>query len=138
MIKKIVVAYDGSEPADKAFEYALEFAAKFSSEIEVAGVLRPPEFGGSAEAAAMIEDGRRHFLEQTRALQERADRAGITVHCHSLVGHPGDQIVRYAAEVGAGLVVLGYRGKSLVQRWLTGSTAKQVMSHAHCSVLIAR
>jgi len=138
MIKKILVAYDGSEPADKAFDYALEFAGKFDSEIEVAGVLRPPEFGGALEAAAMIEDGRRHFLEQTRKLEERAHRAGITVRCRSLVGHPGDQIVRCAAEVGAGLVILGVRGKSLVQRWLTGSTAKQVMSHAHCSVLIAR
>jgi nucleotide-binding universal stress UspA family protein len=138
MIRKMLIAYDGSEPADKAFDCALEIAAKFSAKLEVAGVIRPPDFGGAVESTAMIEQGKKAFHEQTRKLYDRARRAGISVHSHSLVGHPGDQIIRYAAEGGIDLIVLGFRGKSGVARWLTGSTTKQVMGHAHCSVLIVR
>lgn len=50
MIKKILVAFDGSEPADKAFGFALELATKFSAELEVAGVIRPPDYGGTVES----------------------------------------------------------------------------------------
>ena len=138
MIKKILVAYDGSEPADKAFDYALELAAKFSAELEVIGVIRPPEFGGAVESTAMIEDGKRHFLEQARKLHERSRCAGISVHCHSLVGHPADQIVRYATEAGVDLIVVGHRGKSLIERWLLGSVARQVIAHAPCAVTVVR
>ncbi len=55
-----------------------------------------------------------------------------------LVGHPAEQVVGEAQKIGADLIVLGHRGKSLIERWLTGSTTKQVMGYAHCPVLVVR
>ena len=138
MIQKILIAYDGSEPANKAFAYALELAQRFGAQLELIGVLRMPEFGGASECAALMEEGKRHFADQTRAFCERARSAGVDLKRNSLVGHPADQIVRRAAEASVDLIVLGHRGKSLVERWLTGSTTKQVMGYAHCPVLVVR
>jgi len=139
MIRKLLVAYDGSALADKAFDYALGFALHFGAALEVVEVIQPPEFGGGAvEATAVIEKGQRQFLQQSRRLHERAREAGISLHGHSLVGHPADQIVRRAAEAGVDLIVMGHRGRSTVGRWLTGSIATNVIGHAHCPVLIVR
>jgi nucleotide-binding universal stress UspA family protein len=139
MINKILVAYDGSDPADKAFDYALEFAQRFSAELDLVSIIRPPEYGGGAvEATAIIEAGKRHFAEQSRKLHERARKAGVDLHGHSLIGHPADQIVRHAADAGVSLIVMGHRGRSAVGRWLTGSIAVHVIAHAHCPVLVVR
>lgn len=138
MIKKILVAYDASEASEKAFRYALDIASRFQADIEIFGVIRPPDFGGTVEATAMIEDGKKQFHEHTRALRDQAHAAGVKVHYHLAVGQVADQIVTHAHDEGFDLIVIGHRGKSLIQRWLTGSTAKQVMGYAHCSVLMVR
>jgi nucleotide-binding universal stress UspA family protein len=36
------------------------------------------------------------------------------------------------------LIVMGHRGKSMLQRWLLGSVSKRVLSYAPCSVTIVR
>lgn len=139
MIKKILLAFDGSESSAQAFRYALELARKFGAGIEVFGVIRPPEFGGGmVETTALIEHGGAQFEEQVRALREAAQQAGVDARFKSVVGHPAERIVVRAEETGADLIVMGHRGKSVFVRWLTGSTTKQVMGYAHCAVLIVR
>jgi len=138
MITKILVAYDASDASEKAFRYALAIASRFQAGIEIVGVIRPPDFGGTVEATAMIEEGKKQFHEHTRALRHQAHEAAVRVHYHLAVGHVADQIVTRAKDQGFDLIVIGHRGKSLIQRWLTGSTAKQVMGYAHCPVLMVR
>ena len=41
-MKHILVAYDGSEPAERAFEFGLTLASMFASELHVLAVARPP------------------------------------------------------------------------------------------------
>jgi nucleotide-binding universal stress UspA family protein len=44
MFRKILVAFDGCDPARKAFAVALDMAQKYQSEIHILAVARPPEF----------------------------------------------------------------------------------------------
>jgi nucleotide-binding universal stress UspA family protein len=139
MIAKILVAYDGSDPSEKAFRLALEFARRFEAPVEVLSVVRPPDFtGGAVETTALVDSGRAYFQDQFRRLDEIARAAAVQARFHYSIGHPADQIVARAKEDGVDLIVMGHRGKSLVERWLTGSVTKQVMGYAHCPVLIVR
>ncbi|MFQ6064460.1 MAG: universal stress protein [Candidatus Bathyarchaeia archaeon] len=41
MIERVLVALDGSEPADKALDFALDLAEKYSAEIVLLSVIPP-------------------------------------------------------------------------------------------------
>ena len=53
-------------------------------------------------------------------------------------GDPADQIIRGAIEHDADLIVMGSRGQGGLERLLTGSVARNVLTHAPMSVLIVR
>jgi nucleotide-binding universal stress UspA family protein len=138
MISKLLVAHDGSESADKAFAMALELAAKFSAELNAASVVHVPEMGEYIDTEAMIRAGREQYDGLGQRLTAQATAAGQALSFHVLIGHPAEQLLSQAEKSGIDLVVLGHRGKSLFERWLTGSTTKQVMGYAHCPVLVVR
>ncbi|MDR3415362.1 MAG: universal stress protein [Nevskia sp.] len=138
MFGKILVAHDGSPLADKTFSTALELAARLGAELHAVSVVRLPEFGEDIETATMIDAGREHYNKLGQRLRDEAGGKGVALHFRTLVGHPAEQIVSEASKVGADLVIVGHRGKSLIERWLTGSTTKQVVGYAHCAVLVVR
>ncbi len=53
-------------------------------------------------------------------------------------GSPADEIVRYATESGAGLIVMGSRGWGEMHAVLLGSVSERVLHTAPCPVLIVR
>ena len=55
-----------------------------------------------------------------------------------LVGHPAEQIVRYAEQQHVDLLVTGHRGRTLFQRFRLGSVSRQALHYAHCAVLVVR
>ena len=137
-MKRILVAYDGSESAGKAFELALDLAAKYAAEMDVLAVARPPEFGSEVEAGAVIENSKKHYHQVLKPLHSVAADTGLKVRFEVAVGHPAEQIVRHAETWGIDLIVVGHRGRSFFERLLIGSVAKHVIDHAHCAVLVAR
>lgn len=138
MFDKILVACDGSDAAGKAFDLALDLAGKYGAELKVLAVARPPEFGDEVETEAVLENSRRHYQHVLKPVKEKLAASGLAYSIEIDIGHPAEHIVIKAEQWGAGLIVLGHRGKGLMGRWLVGSVAKQVMHHAPCAVLIAR
>jgi nucleotide-binding universal stress UspA family protein len=138
MVKNILVAYDGSESAGKAFDYGLDLAEKYGADLRVLAVARPPDFGAEVETEAVLEYSRNHFHKAMVPLEQRAAAKGFHAHFEVVTGHPAEQIVYHAERHGADLIIVGHQNKVLFGRWLIGSIAKQVMIHAPCSVLVAR
>ena len=138
MFQKILVAYDGSDPAGHAFNLALDLAGKYGAKVRVLAVARPPEFGEEVETEAVLEKSRKHYHHVLKPLKERAAGLGLAVDYDVVVGHPAERIVIEAEQWGADLIVVGHRGHGLMGRWLLGSIAKQIMHHATCAVLVAR
>jgi nucleotide-binding universal stress UspA family protein len=134
MPKNILLAYDGSESAGRAFEQALDLAGKYDAKLTVLAVARPPEFGSEVETEAVIENSRHHCHQLLKPLKEMAPDARFEV----VVGHPAVKITAWAEEHRIDLIVVGHRGKTLFERWLIGSVAKKVISYAPCSVLVVR
>jgi nucleotide-binding universal stress UspA family protein len=137
-MKRILVAYDGSDSAKKAFSLALDLAAKYGAELSVVAVARPPEFGSEVETEAVMENSKKHYRQVLKPLHSLAEAAKCSVHFEVVVGHPAEQIVRHAESWQADLIVVGHRGHTFFERWLTGSVAKHVIDYARCAVLVAR
>jgi nucleotide-binding universal stress UspA family protein len=138
MIRNILVGYDGSEAAIHALAFAANLARAFDSSVHVLAVVRPPEFGGMVETEAVIEQSRKHHQNVLRGVQSKHAHEPFKTHVHIAVGHPAEQIVRFAEAHGIDHIVVGHRGHTLFERWLIGSVARQVIAYAHCAVTVVR
>ena len=136
----IIVGVDGSGHSQRALEWAMKEAAIRHAPLTILTV-HPAivgYFGDVVTTAADLE-----LTEQTQAAAKvEADRALAALsgsHPESVTvkavhGFPVEEFV--SASKGADLVVLGSRGAGGFTRMLMGSTAGQVVQHAHCPVLI--
>ena len=136
----IIVGVDGSGHSQRALEWAMEEAAIRHAPLTILTV-HPAimgYFGSMVTTPVDLE-----FTEQIQAaVKLEADRvlAGLTgshpesVTVKAVHGFPVEEFV--SASKGADLVVLGSRGAGGFTRMLMGSTAGQVVQHAHCPVLI--
>ena len=138
MTKNILLGYDGSESAANALGFAVGLARAFDAELHVIAVARPPEFGGTVEAEAVIEQSRKHCEVVLRSARMKLVHETFKTHFHVAVGHPAEQIVRYAEANHIDHIVVGHRGHTLFERWLIGSVARQVIAYAHCAVTVIR
>ena len=138
MINRILVAYDGSDPVKKAYDFALDLAQKYQAEAWVVTVARPPDFAEDVETEAILEGSRKYHHRLLAQLKQQS--AGTTLHIHFdvAVGHPGEQIIRHAEQNKVDFIVMGHRGKSFFERLRLGSVSKQVIHYANCAVLVAR
>ncbi len=138
MINRILVAYDGSEPAKKAFNFALDLAQKYQAEIWVLAVAQLPEFAEDVETEAILEHSNKYHRRLLAQLKQQSMGTQPPVHYEGAVGHPAEQIIRHAEQHGANLIVMGHRGKTLFERWRLGSISQRVLQYAHCPVLVVR
>jgi nucleotide-binding universal stress UspA family protein len=141
MLNKILVAFDGSEQSYKAFDFALEMSklcTGASPEITVLSVAQPPEPADIVEVDAIIDSATEHYEALFKTLREKAKANNIEIKTEVAVGHPADQIIKYAAEKKSDMIVLGQRGKSKIANWLLGSVSKRVSTYAPCTVTIVK
>lgn len=138
MIRRILLGYDGSDISAEAFAFALDLARKYGAELHVIAVARPPEYAEDVEAEAVIENSRRHYDKVLGVLRPKLAGEPIKSELHVVVGHPAEQIVRYAEGHGIDHIVVGHRGHTRFDRWLIGSVARQVIAYAHCAVTVLR
>jgi len=138
MIKKLLVAYDGSEQSEKAFATGLDIAMHYAAEMLVISVARPPEPPMAVEMEAVLESATEYYQAKFKKLEEKANSLGITPRFEVHVGHPAEQIVLVANQNQIDAIVMGHRGESFLQKWLLGSNARRVLSYAHCTVVVVR
>lgn len=139
MIDKLIIAYDGSDESKKAFQMGLELAAKFSAQVLVISVARPPEPPVTVEMEAVLERASEFYRSGYDSLRETASALGITPRFEIRMSHPAEQIVLLANEENAQMIVMGHRGGgSFLQRWRLGSIARRVMNYARCTVVVVR
>lgn len=138
MYRRILVGYDGSKAAKKAFEKALHLAVGDKADLYVLTVVRPPEIGDDVEGEAVIENSRRYHKKLLAPLKRSVSAKGLKGQFEVAVGHPAEQIIYCADRHKADLIVVGDRGRSKFVRLLLGSVSKQVVQYAGRAVLVVR
>lgn len=138
MMQNILLGYDGSDSANDALGFAMNLARAFGAGLHVLAVARPPELGDDVETSAIIEHSRRYYEQVLDGARAKLVRESFKTHFVVAVGHPAEQIVRYAEANHIDHIVVGHRGHTLFERWLIGSVARQVIAYAHCAVTVVR
>lgn len=133
-MKRILVAYDGGEPARRALGTAIDLAMRFEALISVVSVV--PYHPGRAPMDPW-GDERIHAaaLEEARGIL--AERA-ITAELLEPIGDPAHTIERIAENGGFDTVIVGSRGLNPLSRFLQGSVSSHVASHVNATVIVAR
>ena len=89
--------------------------------------------GGYFVLAELHEETLENSKKAFKACEERID---VDLrHTHTVQGSPKEEIVKYAEEVGADLIILGSHGHRQVSD-LLGTTATGVLHKAKCDVLV--
>jgi nucleotide-binding universal stress UspA family protein len=138
MITKILLAYDGSNPSRKAFDFAADLAQRYKAALHVLTVAQTLELGDDVETEAVIEHSMNYRKRLLRNVEHRAAELGVEAHFEVAVGHAAQQILDHAERLGADLVVLGHRGHGALDRWRLGSVTHRVISYAGCAVIVVR
>jgi nucleotide-binding universal stress UspA family protein len=148
---KILLATDGSREAQLASRTAADLAESTGSELHVLYVWEAANpyvevvelVGDEAVSPRLDAELKRQFDRQARTVldteAEKVRAAGGTVtQAHLRMGKADHEIVALAEEIGAGLIVMGSRGRGGIRRALVGSISDSVVRHAHCPVLVVR
>ena len=133
-MKKILVAYDGGEPAYRALELAADLAQRFDATVGVVSVI--PLHSGRVPVDPW-DDRSVHTAELAEATKVLV-KHGIQPVLHEPAGDPAMTIEKIAEEGGYDMVVVGSRGLGPVSRALQGSVSEHVATHAKATVVIAR
>ena len=145
---KILLATDGSESARAAVDCLLRFPFPSDSEVTILTVIDRNVFKN--EEVSSINEEQRDELEETEKivqvaaqelLAEEATRltgAGWSESRELRIGHPAEEIVRLAEQLGSDCIVVGSHGTSGIRRFLLGSVSDYVLQYAPCSVLIVK
>jgi nucleotide-binding universal stress UspA family protein len=135
----IVVGIDGSACGYAAVAEASELATLFGATLfglsVEEGLPRFPSLMDNVDD--YIQKRNRYFTQVGVKARRVAVEHGAKLSHEVRVGVAADRIVRFIDEVGADLVVLGYKGHRFA-RFVIGTTAVKVNARSKASVLIVK
>jgi nucleotide-binding universal stress UspA family protein len=124
-LRRILWCTDFSDNSPRALEFALSLALEYAAEITLLHVL---EGAGNAE-------------QESRVLKHLEDLIPDEAHTWAKAvplvraGKPYEQIIEHAARVQTDLIVMGVRGRNIVDIAVFGSTTHRVIQLGPCPVL---
>lgn len=141
-LQRILLPTDFSDASLQAGEYACELASRFGAAVDVLYVLESPAVAmpspGAPLPEVLLAEWHRHGDSQLK--EWMAAELGQLPRVERVLkeGTPYVEIVRYAKEQNADLIVLGTHGRSGLAHALLGSVAERVVRKAPCPVLTVR
>ena len=148
---KILVAIDGSEKSMKAAEYAIDIAINQKTNVQLIAVtviellklnlstfVAAPTFG-----LEDLEGKRKQAKEWLRNIEKLIQQKGKNIEFKSYILEDptlrvSSLIINRAESENVNLIVVGNRGRKGFKRMLLGSVASDIVTYAHCPVLVVK
>ncbi|NNJ93624.1 MAG: universal stress protein [Halobacteria archaeon] len=139
---RILMSYDGSEPAKKAIRLCASLPLDDNAEVSVVSVMPMVHMYRQD-----IRQQMNTIWQQQKHARKEALKSAVTAlqwstpHVSSTLLESADvsqAILEIAEKDAIDLVVLGYKGRSAVKRFLLGSITSRIVHHAPCSVMVVR
>ncbi|HEX7467444.1 MAG TPA: universal stress protein [Methanobacterium sp.] len=144
MYQKILLPTDGSEPAERAGEYALSSADLVGADIIVLYVIDtyylnalPQQDLRDQLSKELREEGKRAVEKFKNNLEESQCEGkckNVNISIVIKEGKPADVILKTIDEEGVDQVIMGKSGKHGFEKFLLGSTAERVVRSAKVPV----
>ncbi len=137
--KRILVGCDFSPDSDNALNYAFSLAQEFEAAIHLVHVIEPFTYRDMLLPETVVdvvkEDLQARLIDKLTSLIPAEARHWCEIKTLCLGGEPFEELVRYAHMNEIDLIILGVRGRGLVETLLLGSTTDRVIRRASCTVL---
>ena len=133
-MKRILVAYDGGDPARRALDTAIDLPSD----------LKPRSRSSASFPCIRVGmpmdpwDDREVHAQELREARQLLKEHGITAELLEPAGATAPTMERIAEEGGSDTVVVGSRGLGAVSRFLQGSVSEHVATHAAATVVVVR
>ena len=152
MFDKIIVPTDGSELADKAVDYAIEYCRRTGAKMTVLHVRLPTPIteavsfgdygsGGTKKITPemIIEGLEGHGRQLLEAAAQRARSQGVECATELVADeHPYRAIIDAAEKLGCSIIFMSSHGRGGVEALLLGSVTQKVLTHSKIPVLVFR
>lgn len=138
---RVLVAIDGSEKSEKAFEEAIEIAKRNDATIFLTWIINDVELTTSAYAfSRLLKDEQQNIEEDMEEKAKMAEQAGVkNIERIVEIGSPKEMLAMdLPKEHDIDLIVMGSTGKGAIAQALVGSTTSFVVNHAPCNVMVIK
>jgi nucleotide-binding universal stress UspA family protein len=135
--EKVLLATDGLENTTFAARAAVDLAKKGGAELHVIHVwhtIPSPHFDHVIRSG-LRDVGRETLEQQVRSIE---DEGGTVAGAYLREGQAVEEIVEQAEEIGAGLIIVGSRGRGRIGRLVLGSVSMGLAHRSSRPVLIVR
>jgi nucleotide-binding universal stress UspA family protein len=141
MFGRVLVAFDGSAPARRAVQVAVEIAGRFHSVLTIAHV-RPSGVAGAdpllESLVPLSEEGKAFgaVVEEVRA--KALAQGAAVVESVLLQGDVVETLLDWLDRHHQDLTIVGSRGLTRGRRLLLGSVSSGLVNQAPCPILVVR
>ncbi|XP_069141688.1 universal stress protein YxiE-like [Argopecten irradians] len=143
--KKVLIAMDGSENAEHAFNWYTEFCHKAGNHVilchvaDYKGLVHTPVMSLDPNLVMrMISEEENRIKLLLAKFKEMIKRSEMTGEIIRAAGETGEAIVRTAKEQEVDYIVTGSRGLGTIRRTFVGSTSDYILHHSHIPVMIVQ
>jgi nucleotide-binding universal stress UspA family protein len=144
---KVILAIDDSDCSDVAFQSINDGYWPEGTKLTIVTVIEPFSLQYAVSGAYYVEavaEAQRDYSDYCHQFingkveQLKSRFASCQIEGKVLEGDIASSIIKEAEDQDADLIILGSHGRRGFQKFLLGSVAEKVVSHAPCSVQIAK
>ena len=128
-LRRVIFCTDFSDPARRALEYALSVAAEYDVEITLLHVL------DDVQSLTNIQEAIATAARQIDRLIPPEGGRATKIKTMVRIGRAYEQIIQFASEVQADLLIMAVRGRNALDLAVFGSTTYRAIQLGSCSVL---
>jgi nucleotide-binding universal stress UspA family protein len=138
MFQRILIAWDGSELALRAFDVAIDVTRRYGAELVAVSVAHSPAHAETAEDRADTTRAAHRYLESSFAeVLDRALRAGVDVRHEIVDGDtPARALADHAHAHGFDLIVCGHHHNGRAGRLLLTGLTQELLRVSRVPLLV--
>jgi nucleotide-binding universal stress UspA family protein len=138
MFQRILLAWDGSEVALRAFDVAIDVTRRYEAELVAVSIAYSPAHAETrADRIESIDAAHRHLEDTFNEVKDRAERAGIDVEHEIIEGDtPTRALLDYVHRHGTDLIVCGHHHERRAGRLLLKGITQDLVAGAPVPVLV--
>jgi len=131
----ILVAVDGSEYSEKAFEYACKLSISKEMPLLITNIVEEHATVGYS----ILKELRNSSKELVEKYKTTAESLGVrSVSSIQSVGNPAEEILKITNRKKIDTIVIGSRGKYGTTRDMLGGTSYKLVHYSKCTVTVVR
>ena len=142
-IKLVLIPTDFSEYSKAALPYAVDISRKYGAKLVILHIfdeelLSPIFFETGKTAKEYFERLQNRFEAAVEDFLSGVNTDGIELEAELGNGTPFVEIIRFAKENGADIIVMGTHGRTGIAHTLLGSVTEKVVRKSPCPVMVIR